>query len=184
MEEINSLLSLIILLFTIWGTATGFRRFRGRQFGPLDLLVFVPLAIGSDILTHWLFKAVEGPHADSAAYGALAALIFLSAAAPLALLLNLIAGRALLTCLFEYPGTRLPIVVCTLLAGIGLWIHQNEAKLNEPGELLNSSHQGGETWALETEPRSRADCDRKSSNPGFRSGCYKVVDHFDRRSAR
>lgn len=178
LENFNSLLSLFIVLATIFGLAKGYSRFRGRQLGPLDLVIFLPLAAAADVATYHLFQGIQGPHADSAAYGALAGFIVLIGLVPLALLLNLIAGITIIKCLAHHPATRLPLAICLAIPfALHAW-HKNEAAMQEPGGTLNNDRLAGEAWAMEAGPRDHADCDRQSSSRTFRHGCYQIVDRY------
>ncbi|RIX49177.1 MAG: hypothetical protein D3M94_04585 [Rhodocyclales bacterium GT-UBC] len=172
MEKIHEIIEIVLLLAAIVGVAMAYFRSRGRRFGITDLLIFGPLAIGADIFVYKLYSAVAGPHADSAAYEALAALLVLFGVAPVAAWLSLVAAMALFACLFQYPAVRYGVVLVLVAAGLGQWLGGRLVSPNEPGGRLNNSKLAGEEWALEYGAASKADCDRQSTARAFREGCY------------
>jgi hypothetical protein len=191
LEGIGSVLSLIVLLVWIWRVAQGCRRLLGPRFAVLGALIFVPLAVGADGAVYVLFKATQGPHAESAAYGALAALLVLFAAVPLAALFNLLALMALLACLSERPVFGLSVLI-VLLFGAGLllaWMGGSGSP-HRPESDGPSARRGddralqGQEWAMETGPASREECDRASDDADFRRGCYRALQVFERGAGR
>ena len=171
MEILHQTIEIGLLLIMVIGAVVGYFRFRGRRFGLSDLLIFGVLAIGSNFLCYKLFLEVSGPHADSAAYGALAAMLALLGLAPVAAALNMVAIMALFVCLGRYPAVR----YATLATAIGAWLVHlflgNMGAMSAPGGALNNDKLAGENWALESGASSPADCDRQSSAKAFREGC-------------
>lgn len=172
MGKIHEVIEIVLLLAAIVGVAMAYFRSRGRRFGITDLLIFGPLAIGADIFVYKLYSAVAGPHADSAAYEALAALLVLFGVAPVAAWLSLVGLMALFACMFQYPAVRYGAVLVIVVAGLGQWFGGRPANPHEPGGRLNNDKLAGEHWALESGASSRADCDRQSTARAFREGCY------------
>ncbi len=168
----HEIIEIVILLAAIVGVALAYFRSRGRRFGITDLLIFGPLAIGADLFVYKLYSAVAGPHADSAAYEALAAMLVLFGLAPVAAWLSLIAVMALFACLFQYPAVRYGAVLLVVAAGLGQWFVGRADNRAAAGGRLNHDKLAGEEWALESGAASRADCDRQSTARAFRDGCY------------
>jgi hypothetical protein len=162
-----------LLLAMVVGAVLAYFRFRGRNFGVSDLLIFGALAIGSDIVCYKLFQVVAGgSHADSAAYGALAAMLVLFGLAPVAAGVTMVAFVALLVCLARYPAVRYGTLAAALAAWLAHLFVGNMGAMSAPGGALNSDKLAGENWALESGAASPADCDRQSSAKAFREGCY------------
>jgi len=172
LEKIHEIIEIVLLLAAIVGVAVAYFRSRGRRFGITDLLIFGPLAIGADIFVYKLYSVVAGPHADSAAYEALAAMVILLGLAPVAAWLSLVAAMALFACLFQYPAVRYGAVLVVVAAGLGQWFVGRADSWAEPGGRLNNDKLAGENWALESGAASKADCDRQSTARAFREGCY------------
>jgi hypothetical protein len=172
MGILHDVIEIGLLLAMVIGVVVAYFRFRGRNFGVSDLLIFGTLSIGADILCYKLFQAVAGPHTDSAAYGALAAMLVLFGLVPVAAGVNLVAFNALLVCLARYPAVRYG----TLAIGLAAWLaHQfvgNMGAMSAPGGALNSDKLAGKNWALESGASSPTECDRQSSAKAFREGCY------------
>jgi hypothetical protein len=171
-ENLHNVVQIGMLLAAILGAAVGYFRLRGRRFGLFDLLVFGILATVSDLFCYKLLQVAFGSHADSAAYGALAALIALLGLVPISAGLNVIAAVAMVVCLIRYPSVRYG----TVLVAIAAWlVHLSWQDLDgtlAPGGVLNSDKLAGENWALESGATTKLDCDRQSPAKAFREGCY------------
>lgn len=172
MEILHEVIEMGLLLAMIVGAVIAYFRFRGRKFGLSDLLVFGTLAIAADILSYLLFREVAGPHADSAAYGALVAMLFLFGLVPVAAGISMIAIVALIVCSARYPALRYGVVLAAIAAWSGHVFLGNVGKMSEPGNALNSDKLAGENWALESGAVTKQDCDRQSNAQAFREGCY------------
>lgn len=168
----HDVLELLAILLGIGGAVLGYFRFRGRQFGLTDLLIFGVLSVAADILTYTVFQAVSGSHSDSAAYGALVAFIVLIGLVPLAAGINLIAFIALIVCAVRYPAVRYGAALAAIAAWMLHGFMGNVEQMQAPGGMLNDDKLAGEHWALENGVRTREDCDRQSSAKAFRQGCY------------
>ena len=191
LENIGSVLSLLVVLVWIWRVAQGCKRLLGSRFAVLGVLIFVPLAVGADGATYFLFEAVKGPHADSAAYGALAALLVLLALVPLAALFNLLALMALFGCLYERPALGLSVLIVLLFGAGGLLAWTGGAgRPHSPASDGPLERRGddqalqGQEWAMEAGPASREACDQASDNADFRRGCYRALQVFERGGGR
>lgn len=164
-----------LFLAMVVGAVVAYFRFRGRQFGVSDLLVFGALAFASDILSYLLFQEVAGPRADSAAYGALVAMLVLLGLLPIAAGINMVAAVALIVCTVRYPALRYGVV----LVALAVWsLHHllgNPGEMSKPGGMLNSDKLAGENWALESGAATQSDCDRQSQARAFREGCYSQI---------
>lgn len=112
MEILHEVIEIGLLLAMVVGAVLAYFRFRGRKFGLTDLLIFGMLAILADIVAYKLFLAMVGSHADSAAYGSLAAMLLLFGLASVVAGLNIIAIAAMVVCLGRYPA---PAMWCWLL---------------------------------------------------------------------
>lgn len=172
MDILHEVIEVGILLATLAGAVGAYFRFRGRSFGISDLLIFGTLAIGSDVACYTLFKAVAGPHADSAAYEALAGLLVLFALVPLAAGFNIVALAAGFVCLLRHPPLRYAALVAAVLAWLGQGLVSRPDDLSAPGRGQATDKLAGEHWALESGASSRQDCDRQSTARAFREGCY------------
>lgn len=172
MDILHEMIEVGILLATIIGAVGAYFRFRGRSFGVLDLLIFGTLAILSDVACYTLFKAVAGPHADSAAYEALAGLLVLFALVPLAAGFNMVALAAGWMSLIRHPPLRYAALVAIVLAWLGHGFIGRPDDLSAPGRGRNTDRLAGEHWALESGASTRQDCDRQSTARAFREGCY------------
>jgi hypothetical protein len=171
-ENLHNLIQIGMLLAAILGAAVGYFRLRGRRFGLSDLLVFGILATVSDLFCYKLSQVAFGSHADSAAYGALAALIALLGLVPISAGLNVIAAVAMVVCLIRYPSVRYGTVVVVIAAWLlALPWHNPEGAL-APGGGPSSDKLAGEEWALESGASTKSDCDRQSPAKAFREGCY------------
>ena len=175
MEVLHEVIEIGLLLVMVVGAVLAYFRFRGRKFGLTDLLIFGTLAILADIVAYKLFLAMAGSHADSAAYGALAAMLALFGLAPVVAALNIIAIVALVVCLGRYPALRYVVLAALLAAWLAHRFLANRDAMSAPGGALNSDKLAGENWALESGASSRADCDRQSSAKAFREGCYARI---------
>lgn len=171
MAILHEFIEIALLLATILGVAGGYFRFRGRSFGLTDLLIFLPLAIGADVVCYMLFNAARGSHADSAAYGALAALLFLFGLAPVAAGLTVVAAVAGVICLIRYPALRFGVLGLVVVGWLAHRTLGNVDAMKAPGGALNGDRLAGEHWGLES-ARSKEDCDRQSHARAFREGCY------------
>lgn len=172
MAIVHEFIEIALVIAAILGVAGSYFRVRGRSFGVADLVIFGPLAIGADVVTYQLFNAMRGSHADSAAYGALAAMLALFGLAPVAAGLTVIALVAAVVCAVRYPAVRFGVLA--VVAGAWL-VHRTVGNLDDaraPGGLLNNDRLAGEHWAAESGVRSKEDCDRQSSARAFREGCY------------
>jgi len=164
-QEVASLVEVLVVgVASIWA----YFRFRGRDFGLTDFLIFVPLALGADWLAYVLFGVVRG----SSDYGGLLALLVLLGLLPLAAGLTAIAAMATIVCVSIYPAARSGALVLVVLLVLAHFAHRHFDEGNEPGGMLNNDRLAGENWAMESGARSREECDRQSSAPGFRRGCY------------
>lgn len=143
-------------------------RFRGRNFGLTDFLIFFPLALGADWLTYWLFNAARG----SSDYGGLLALLLLFGLLPVAVGLTVVAAMATIVCLAISPGARIVAFVLLVLLWFARFTYGHLDEAREPGGFLNDDRAAGEHWALESGARSKAACDQQSAAPAFRHGCY------------
>lgn len=174
-EELNSALSLFLVLAGIYLAIRFYIRWRGSNFGRLDLLLFGPLAAAADFGVFWLYRAAAGPHADSAAWGALSAMLILFGVWPIAAVCTILALSALVKCLIRYPAIRWLTLAIVLLAWLAHYFYRNIDQLSAPGALLNNDKVAGENWALESGAASKADCDRQSTSASFRTGCYRRI---------
>lgn len=172
MEELHGLIEIALLLLGIVSAVAAYLRFRGRQFGMTDLLIFGTLAAAADIFAYKLFLVAAGSHADSAAYGALAALLALLGMAPIAAGLSMIAIVALIVCLVRHPALRYGVLLLASAAWLaGIFPGRMDNSPN-PGGMQNNDKLAGENWALESGAASKQDCDRQSQAAAFREGCY------------
>ena len=178
MNHLHDFIEIASLLLMIVGAVAAWAMARGRRFGLTDALVFVPLAAAADFGCYQLYLAVAGGHSESAAYGALLALLVLLGAAPIAAGLTLVAGLALLVSLAKHSGLRyLGLFLLVVAAFINFRLAGHDDPL-APGGRENNSHLAGEEWALENGVGTHADCDRQSSARQFRQGCYRIVDRY------
>ena len=167
-QEIASVVEVVVVgVASIWA----YFRFRGRNFGLTDLLIFFPLALGADWTIYWLFHAVRG----SADYGGLVAFLLLLGLLPVAVGLTVVAIMAAIVCLPIYPAVRIGAVVLLVLLWLAYFTYGHLDEAKEPGGMLNGDRLAGENWALESGTRSRTDCDRQSVAPAFREGCYAQI---------
>lgn len=172
MDILNEVIEIGILLVTIAGAVGAYFRFRGRSFGVSDLLIFGTLAIVSDVACYTLFKAVAGPHADSAAYEALVGLMVLFALVPLAAGFNMVAIAAGFVSLRRHPPLRYAALIAAVLAWLGHGLIDSPGDRLAPPRGQNTDKLAGEHWALESGASSHQDCDRQSTAKAFREGCY------------
>lgn len=166
--DFREILNVVEVVVAVGVTIWAYFRFRGRNFGLTDLLIFLPLAIGADWLIVWLFHVVRG----SPDYGGLVALLLLLGLLPVAAGLTVVAVMATIVCLSRYPAVRAGALGLLVLLWVAYFIHGHRDEANEPGGVLNNDRLAGENWALESGARSKADCDRQSSAQAFREGCY------------
>lgn len=172
MEELHGLIEIALLLVGIVSAVATYLRFRGRQFGIADLLIFGTLATTADIFSCKLFLATAGSHADAAAYAALAALLALLCLVPIAAGLSMVAIVAMFVCLVRHPALRYGVVLLTIAAWLaGIFPGRMDNSAN-PGGVQNNDKLAGENWALESGAASKQDCDRQSQAAAFREGCY------------
>lgn len=172
MEDLHSIMEIGLVLAMIAGAVTAYFRFRGRNFGLSDLAIFGTLAIAADVLAYMLFQAAAGPHGESSAYGALAAMLVLMGLVPVAAGVSVIGSVALVVCLMRHRWLRVVVAAVALAAWLAHWFLANQGAMLAPGGALNNDRQAGEEWALETGASSRQDCDRQSGARAFREGCY------------
>lgn len=142
-EELASGLSLLLVLVGIFVATRAYVRWRGPNFGRLDLLLFGPLAAASNFAVFWLFHAASGPHSDSAAWGALSAMLILFGIRPVAAVFTLLALLALFKCLIRYPAIRWLVLAIVQLAWLAHLFHRNIDNLSAPGALLNDDKVAG-----------------------------------------
>lgn len=171
MVNIQEVASVVEVVLVGGASIWAYFRFRGRNFGPTDFLVFFPLALGADWLAYWLFNAVRG----SADYGGLVALLVLMGLLPVAVGLTVVAIMAAIVCLAIYPAARMGALALLALLWLTYFTYGHLDEARAPGGMLNSDRLAGENWALESGAGSKADCDRQSVVPAFREGCYAQV---------
>lgn len=172
MEALHEVIEIIILLASVIGAVAAYFRFRGRSFGVSDMLIFVPLAVAADVFCYQLFQMVAGPHGESTAYGALAAMLVLFGLAPVAAGLNMVAAAATLVCMLRHAAVRYGVLALALVAWAAHLFLGRVDEMSAPGGALNGDRVAGENWALESGAASRAECDRQSAAQAFREGCY------------
>lgn len=173
-DTLHTVLELAIVVLSVGSAVLAYLRLRGRDFGLTDLLIFGALAGAADWAVYRLFAVVAGPHAESAAYGALAALLALFALVPLAGGLSAVALAALWVCAWRHAGVRLGLVVALATVALAHWTGW-EARLPASPQTRANPRTEGEVWALENGATSRDDCDRQSRSKAFREGCYARV---------
>ena len=144
MEVLHEVIEIGLLLAMVVGAVLAYFRFRGRKFGLTDLLIFGTLAILADIVSYKLFLAMAGSHADSAAYGALGAMLLLFGLAPVVAGVNIIATVALVVCLGRYPAVRYVVLAALLAAWLGYRFLASRDAMSEPGGALNNDKLAGE----------------------------------------
>lgn len=171
-EALHQFIEIGIVLAAIGGAVAAYFRFRGRHFGWPDLAIFGSLAIAADVLTYLLVQVVAGPHGESSAYGALAALLLLLGLVPVVAGVNIVGVTALVVCLVRHRSLRIGVLVLALVAGLGHRFLDTVDAMSAPGGALNSDKLAGEHWALESGASSKQDCDRQSQAKAFREGCY------------
>jgi len=172
MEDLHSVTELGLLLALIIGAVVAYLRFRGRSFGISDLLIFGTLATAADFFAYRLFQAAAGPHADSSAYGALAAMLALFGLVPVAAGLSMVAIVAMIVCLVRHPPLRYGVLLVSITAWLAHIFPGHSGDFSAPGSALNNDKLAGENWALESGASSKSDCDRQSQATAFREGCY------------
>lgn len=178
MSSLHDFIEIASLLLMIIGAVAAWVMARGRRFGLTDVLVFMPLAAAADFGCYQLYLAVAGGHSESAAYGALAALLVLLGVAPVAAGLTLVATLALLVSLARHSGLRyagLFLLVVAAFINFRLAGHDDP---QAPAGSQNDDRLAGESWALENGIGTHADCDRQSPGRLFRQGCYAIADRF------
>ena len=173
-DALHTVLELAIVVLSVGSAVLAYLRLRGRDFGLTDLLIFGALAGAADWAVYRLFAAVAGPHADSAAYEALAALLALFALVPLAGGLSAVALAALWVCAWRHAGVRLGLMLALAAAALTHWSGWEGPSPASPEARANPRTEG-EVWALENGAASRDDCDRQSRSKAFREGCYARV---------
>ncbi len=172
MEALHEAIEIILLLASVIGAVAAYFRLRGHRFGVSDMLIFVPLAVAADVVCYQLFQAMAGPHGESTAYGALAAMLGLFGLAPVAAGLTMVAAAATLICLLRHAAVRYGALARARVASAARLVLGHRDEMSARGGARNGDRLAGENWALESGAASRAECDRQSTAQAFREGCY------------
>jgi len=176
----GALLELGLVILSLIGGAVTYFKMRGRSFGWLDLVFFVPAAGFADYWSYVMFMDIRSGGGDSAAYGHLAELLILLGLGPVAFVLTIIAAGALAATAYKDSRVRIALILATIFGPfILLGKHSSDPGANDPDfrPMPKSAQRSieGEEWALESGAASEADCRKKSSDAHFIRGCMIQV---------